>query len=559
MLAEVLCFDQNDRTSVCIQKKCDWPNTERCKFLESTDNVYEPFVYPLLFPHGDFGWDKLEFTDRKKKGKARLTPHQYLKCRLFVPEIYGSYGGYALDQTVSDTDRRVTTFTFTGLVLPANRFQLMSWLRMGEHDMFVRIEDYRLQYIQSPEFQKKLRVAMKQGDPLPDITDEGENLDVTNNLTHELDPHHSIESDTTHSVHLPASITGSPRHLKKLASNAFSIVRSRGRPFMFVTLTFNKEWAEVKSAMAEHESVYDRPDITCRVFKHKLESMLERLRNGAFWGPHTWDYTRKKYKYELGKNGYVIHVIEYQKRGLSHTHVIFRPSQFPEGYKENVYVGDSAEWVDELICCEKPSLAVLMRFHMIVFNANTQAWEVHNQIKELGINTPEELLQRLRLCVLGSSSITDDTVFGKGPMEHKHPFNNHVPQSWCTNAKSGECKSKFPKSVCAKSVFKEGGWCFHKRGPNDVFIVSYNPWELLRMSTQDQGTHLNVELCASVFAVGYLYKYVFKGVDTAKFWVSVTKAQESGGRINEAKEWQSARYLSAMEAVWRTLGNTTYA
>jgi hypothetical protein len=42
------------------------------------------------------------------------------------------------------------------------------------------------------------------------------------------------------------------------------------------------------------------------------------------------------------------------------------------------------------------------------------------------------------------------------------------------------------------------------------WIVPYNPHLLLRFNA-----HINVEYCASVKAVNYLYKYIFKGHDRA--------------------------------------------
>ena len=52
--------------------------------------------------------------------------------------------------------------------------------------------------------------------------------------------------------------------------------------------------------------------------------------------------------------------------------------------------------------------------------------------------------------------------------------------------------------------------------------------------------HLNVEICTSIKAVEYLYKYTYKGPDRANMEI-----------INEVTEFLDARYATAPEACWR--------
>jgi hypothetical protein len=48
---------------------------------------------------------------------------------------------------------------------------------------------------------------------------------------------------------LPATFTGSPRHMHKYAQDAMAYVRNYGRPDLFITFTCNSAWHEIKGAL----------------------------------------------------------------------------------------------------------------------------------------------------------------------------------------------------------------------------------------------------------------------------------------------------------------------
>ena len=82
-------------------------------------------------------------------------------------------------------------------------------------------------------------------------------------------------------------------------------------------------------------------------------------------------------------------------------------------------------------------------------------------------------------------------------------------------------------------------------------VVPYNPYLLTKYKA-----HINVESCASIRAIKYLYKYVYKGHDKA----TVT-LQEGNDQValniapedNEPQTYENKRYVGACEAVWRIL------
>lgn len=65
--------------------------------------------------------------------------------------------------------------------------------------------------------------------------------------------------------------------------------------------------------------------------------------------------------------------------------------------------------------------------------------------------------------------------------------------------------------------------------------------------------HVCVEYSASSLLPVYLYKYLFKGPDEARYRVCDTISSN-----DEISTYLRGRYISAMEAMWFVLGNTTY-
>ena len=92
--------------------------------------------------------------------------------------------------------------------------------------------------------------------------------------------------------------------------DSMAIVPSLGKPDLFITFTCNPKWPEIQRLLTMNLSQLDLTVETCRVFHIKLASLMEDL---------------------LGTNGHPgifghvignIFVIEYQKRGLPHAHIL---------------------------------------------------------------------------------------------------------------------------------------------------------------------------------------------------------------------------------------------
>jgi len=105
---------------------------------------------------------------------------------------------------------------------------------------------------------------------------------------------------------LPATFPGSPRYMVGFYQNSMSIVAKFGKPDEFITFTCNPNWTEITENLFEHQSPSDRPDLISRVFRAKQAEFLD-------------DLIKKGVK---GKVKAYMWVIEFQKRGLPHCHLL---------------------------------------------------------------------------------------------------------------------------------------------------------------------------------------------------------------------------------------------
>ncbi|XP_027180792.1 uncharacterized protein LOC113779417 [Coffea eugenioides] len=83
------------------------------------------------------------------------------------------------------------------------------------------------------------------------------------------------------------------------------------------------------------------------------------------------------------------------------------------------------------------------------------------------------------------------------------------------------------------------------------WVVPYNPYLLAKFNC-----HINVEICSTVKAVKYIYKYIYKGHDKIHFRVNSDSSNDSNSDANlstvdEIKDYQSARWVCAVEGIWR--------
>nr|XP_047144617.1 uncharacterized protein LOC124818131 [Hydra vulgaris] len=197
----------------------------------------------------------------------------------------------------------------------------------------------------------------------------------------------------------------------------------------------------------------------------------------------------------LGKVVSHVQVIEFQKRGLPHVHILL--------HFVNADKLETAEDIDSLISAEIPDPAV-----------------------------DPELFEIIKSCMIhGPCGILN-------------------PNSPCM--KDGKCTKKFPKEFNPHTVAIFNGYPRYRRVDNgrivnikgnqvdNRWVVPYNPW----LSKKYQA-HINVEACMTIKSVKYLYKYIYKGHDCANV---VINEQVNHDEINT---FLNCRYVSAPEALRR--------
>ncbi len=258
-------------------------------------------------------------------------------------------------------------------------------------------------------------------------------------------------------------------------------------------MTCNPKWKEITDALLPGQTASDRPDLVVRVFKMKVDELRKDLfSNDVF-----------------GKSIAHVMVIEFQKRGLPHTHILVILS------KDFKIL--SVDQIDPIISAEIPNPETQPRLHELV-------------VKHM-IHGP-----------CSSESNRPCIVNHKCTKGYPRPFSNATKLN----------ENGYP-SYRRRSPQEEGGFTGTLRNGTTVdnrWVVPYNPFLLLKYNC-----HLNMEMCASITSVKYLYKYIYKGSDRATIEIGTSTETEidtlNSNSKDEIKQYLDGRYISPPEAMWR--------
>lgn len=210
--------------------------------------------------------------------------------------------------------------------------------------------------------------------------------------------------------------------------------------------------------------------VVSRVFKQKLKSVMAAI-CGMFPS--------------AGKVQYKMHVIEFQKRGLPHAHILIKFE------KDCMHPRD----IDQVISAE----------------------------------IPNDL---------------DDVQLVLEFMMHRHNYlnaNGQIRTLSCqklTSAGTYRCRFSYPHQIQnTTTIDAEGRVLYRRRKPGDEWVVPHC-LPLLRKFR----CHIDFESASTSRVFSYLFKYVHKGVDKAQFQVQVE------GAFDEVVLFWTGHYLSAGEA-----------
>ena len=204
-----------------------------------------------------------------------------------------------------------------------------------------------------------------------------------------------------------------------------------------------------------------------------------------------------------------VYVIEFQKRGLPHAHILL--------WLEEELKSKTPSDIDDIIRAEIPCK----------------------------ISDPE-----------GYKAVTEFMLHGPCGKDAKHAA--------CTV--EGKCSKHYPKPFVKDTIVDSDGYAVYRRRDNNAqhikgkfrynnrYVVPHNRYLLLKYQA-----HINVEWCNRSKAIKYLFKYLNKGPDRATIVIQENVRNEGGLgnvqvlEVDEVKNYLNCRFLAPCEAVWRLL------
>ena len=278
--------------------------------------------------------------------------------------------------------------------------------------------------------------------------------------------------------------------------DGMAICAEYGKPDLFLTFTCNTSWPEIQRELKPGEKAQNQPVLVARVFYLYVKQLMKDILVGQIFG----------------KIDAYLWVIEFQKRGLPHLHLLIILANHDRLI--------TADFVDSLISAEIPP--------------DPAECEDQNQKKAR---------QDLQDIVLSNMV--------HGPCGKDYPFKPCM--------ENNECTKKFPKPFTKETfVDPNSSYATYKRrSPEDGgrsidiqgtkldnrWIVPYCPFLSLRYDC-----HINLECCASTKSVKYLTKYIHKGNDRA-----MIRTEVEGATRDEISEYEDLRSVGSVEAAWHLL------
>ena len=203
-------------------------------------------------------------------------------------------------------------------------------------------------------------------------------------------------------------------------------------------------------------------------------------------------------KHIFGPSTGTVWIIEYQKRGLPHKHILlFLPRIYYFSDPDRVNKVVSAEFLDPAINIDG-SLKALVAKHII-----------------------------------------------HGPCGDLNPKSLYIERDAQGKLR---CKKRFPKTFQNRTVIPENKYPLYRRRNNGAYylkrvdnreirvsqewIVAHNPFFLKKFNA-----YINIKICSGILAIKYIYKYIYKGEDRASMAIKLQKdeiARHLAGRFIRA-------------------------
>ena len=252
--------------------------------FKDTNRAADPLHFVLLHSKGHDGWspDQIHLGEEEDDTNSKR-----LTCN--------KYYKYRIQQRAGQTNH---------YLLAGRLFQEYVCLS------FAKAEQQKFNYVEMN--QAKLRADVYQN-----IVDNMGDADVDSNKL-------------GRQIILPASHPGSPRDLHFRFQDAMATVRRYGKPHLFITKTCNPAWKEIEDELLPGQKAQDRPDLVSRVFQLRLQKFEDDILKDGIFGARVAN----------------MRVIEFQKRGLPHAHMLI--------ILQNRHAITNAQQVDQIVKAEIP-------------------------------------------------------------------------------------------------------------------------------------------------------------------------------------------------------------
>jgi hypothetical protein len=220
-------------------------------FVDILSAEYEPLQYPLFFPYGEAGWSR-----KPNQAPQKWTQAWWYRSRLLHEDRFDQWGRLTCEYLV---------------------------------DMYSRLEEERLEYIRNGKLRQARQIFAN------DVGEAG------------LDDDDDDEQEQLFIGKLPSCFLGSRAWISERVADALAVCRALGKPSLFITMTTNPNWPEIKEKLLPGQTAADRPILVCRAFKGRMDRLMEFFKSKRFGGIV-----------------YMISVVEFQLRGLPHAHILLK-------------------------------------------------------------------------------------------------------------------------------------------------------------------------------------------------------------------------------------------
>ena len=335
--------------------------------ITNLNAAYHPLHYPLLFPYGEPGWCPMDRLLGKKVSNlayTRFRMHQRKGESSHLLRAGPLFQEYAVDSWAQIEDQELDWYrhnqdklfaaTYSGVVDAvgaAGGWDLVFpsiYVPVSFAPLLLPPLSLTCLLLPLPSHPLPFPLPVASFFPSLSFCFPSSHVPVPPSIPPRSDDQPPAAAEVGRRVILSSKFEGCYRNTYQKYHDGMAGARKHGKSSVFLTMVANPRWQEILDALLPHQTSVDRPDLVCRVFKLKLEALLDDLlKHGA-----------------LGKPVAFIHVIEYQMRGLPHAHILvtFAPEDKPHTFAD----------YDKLCCAELPDPSADPELYATITN-----WHLH--------------------------------------------------------------------------------------------------------------------------------------------------------------------------------------